>query len=118
MKILKNAISMSIVLSMLFLGAPVLYAGDDEWADAGKVLAGVVGGVVGYHILSNMYGGACYTPARRSYRPRHMTVYRYAPYEYEEGYMEGYESGYSDGYRQSRYYAPYNRRKVVRYYYY
>ncbi len=48
----------------------------DDWDDAGKILAGVVGGYIGHEVLGNIFGGSSY--------------YYRSPYSY---------------YRQNRYYS-------------
>ena len=109
-----------IVISLVFTIASIaffegnVYA--DDWDDAGKVLAGVLGGYIGHEILGNVFQSGprserAYSPSRRYSRsPRSEVVkevYVYRDHddcgrECAEYYSEGYRRGYKDSRRYSR----------------
>ena len=79
---MKKLIVLVLVTAIFLTGSQFSYAGDSEWATAGKILAGVVG----VSVLSDMaasrpyYGYSShhyYHPRYRYYRSRHGRRYHY-----------------------------------------
>ena len=75
---MKKIITLSLVIGAIMMSNPISsYAGDREWATAGKVLAGVVGvGLVASAINHDRYGyhrGPVYTSSY--YGPRYSSYH-------------------------------------------
>ena len=52
------AVSLISAVACVFFVQGNAYA--DDWDDAGKILAGVVGGYIGHEVLGNIFGGSSY----------------------------------------------------------
>ncbi len=96
MKMKTKVIAVLMVVGMIFISKPS-FAGDEEWATAGKVLAGVVGfgiltnAIADHHCYESHYdyyspapvyrpAPVCYYPERPVYRTTYVTRPTYVTY--------------------------------------
>ena len=63
------AISLVLAVACVFSLQGNTYA--DDWDDAGKILAGVLGGYIGHEVLDNIFDGDSYYSHRRRPAPRY-----------------------------------------------
>ena len=96
---MKKIIILMFIVDCFIFSVPSSFAGDSEWATAGKVLAGVVGASVVGNMVSNDY-----YYHRRPYYTTHYT-----------GYYRPHYRTYSTTYYRPNYYRPGYRYANYRY---
>lgn len=86
MKKIYRLIAVSLISALACVFFMQESARADDWDDAGKILAGVVGGYIGHEILDGMFSGSSYSyNYPRSYR-RQSYYYSSHPGTYSYGY--------------------------------